>query len=228
MKLYFIRHGMTKGNTEQRYVGCTDEPVLETEAEHIKKIRIPGLEERTPDLLYVSPMLRCRQTAELLFPGVRQQAVPGFLECDFGLFEYKNYKELEGDPDYQRFIDTNGTSAFPGGEDRKAFLARCSAAFRELASAWSQPNSPDGGEDTQGHGPETAAFVVHGGTIMALLEVFAEPEKTFYEWHVGNGGWRSGDWDPLRERIVMTEASAGGTASDSLAGMMAAGGDHRK
>lgn len=42
-------------------------------------------------------------------------------ECDFGEFENKNYKELSGNQDYQRWIDSNGTLPFPGGESREAF-----------------------------------------------------------------------------------------------------------
>lgn len=32
-----------------------------------------------------------------------------------------------------------------------------------------------------------AALVVHGGTIMNIMEAYALPKKEFYEWHVGNG-----------------------------------------
>ena len=49
---------------------------------------------------------------------------------------------------------------------------------------------------------ESAAFVVHGGTIMAVLEQLAEEQKDFYHWQVENGGgyrtlvnedeWKSG------------------------------------
>ena len=49
---------------------------------------------------------------------------------------------------------------------------------------------------------ESAAFVVHGGTIMAVLEQLAEDQKDFYHWQVENGGgyrmlvnedeWKSG------------------------------------
>ena len=37
----------------------------------------------------------------------------------------------------------------------------------------------------------TAAFVVHGGTIMAILSAYAESGKGFYDWQVKNGsGYR--------------------------------------
>ena len=32
-----------------------------------------------------------------------------------------------------------------------------------------------------------AAMVVHGGTIMNIMEAYAHPRKEFYEWHVDNG-----------------------------------------
>ena len=34
---------------------------------------------------------------------------------------------------------------------------------------------------------ESAAFVVHGGTIMAVMEAFSEEKKSYYDWQVGNG-----------------------------------------
>ena len=48
----------------------------------------------------------------------------------------------------------------------------------------------------------SAAFVVHGGTIMAILERFSGGGESFYHWQVENGGgyrmtvdeeeWKSG------------------------------------
>ena len=36
-------------------------------------------------------------------------------------------------------------------------------------------------------GKKTAAFVVHGGTVMAVMERFAFPQNGFYVWQVKNG-----------------------------------------
>lgn len=170
-----IRHGETQGNRERRYVGSTDEGLLPQAREALEKGRqklwaeIGWREAGCP--LFVSPLLRCRQTAGLLFPGAGQQIVPGFRECDFGAFEYKNFAELDGDPDYQKFIDTFGESGFPGGETLQAFAARCAAAFRDIAGKCGQP----------------LVLVVHGGTIMAILDAFSEPHQDYYSWQVKNG-----------------------------------------
>ena len=69
MKLLLIRHGATPGNLEKRYVGRTDESLtqesLETLGKEAKKIReLAG----KPAAIITSPMKRCLETAEILFP----------------------------------------------------------------------------------------------------------------------------------------------------------------
>ena len=113
MRIYIIRHGKTKGNTEHRYVGqATDEPLLPGEINELKQ-------ELTIDsnaVLFISPMLRAKQTAEILFPGKEAVVVSDFIETNFGDFEYHNYEELNGNPDYQSWVDRGGIDAFPKGE----------------------------------------------------------------------------------------------------------------
>ena len=167
MKIYMIRHGKTKGNTEKRYVGSTDEWLLPEERERLQQLPVPEI-----DCLYVSPMKRCRETADILFPHMQQIVIEDFRECDFGMFEYKNYIELSGKEEYQRFIDTNGKSGFPGGESRQEFQDRCCEAFENMIKREQR---------------ERIGMVVHGGTIMALLDRYSNPHKDYYEWQIGNG-----------------------------------------
>ena len=153
MRILLLRHGETAGNLEKRLLG----PVA---------------------AVYASPMRRCLETAALVFPekdfsGVPVRLVPGLSECDFGRFEYKNYRELSGDADYQRFIDSGGTDGFPGGEAVAQFKRRCADAFRQEVRTLT--------ENTDG----TAVFVIHGGSIMAVLEAFGRPEREYYSWQPG-------------------------------------------
>lgn len=176
MKLLFIRHGQTKGNREGRYVGRTDEPLLEEARDELSEKSLILKAVFSPDVLYVSPMLRCRETAQILFPGKEQIEADAFRECSFGEFEYRNYGELNGNPDYQRFIDSGGTCGFPGGESMDEFRNRCVRKFCNLIDfEWGQ--NPD----------SSIAFVVHGGTIMAILDCFADPHKGYFEWRTENG-----------------------------------------
>lgn len=178
MKVYLIRHGATKGNSEHRYVGSTDEELdLTGRMELQEKLRV--FPKRNIDRLYVSPLKRCRQTAEILYPDREQIIVDDLRECSFGEFEYRNYQELNGNPDYQKFIDTKGACGFPGGETLADFQGRCVRAFRqvikEILRQTSQQIEP------------VIAFVIHGGTIMAILDKFSVPHKNYYEWQAGNG-----------------------------------------
>ena len=184
MKLLLIRHGATPGNLEKRYVGRTDESLtqesLETLGKEAKKIRkLAG----KPAAIITSPMKRCLETAETLFPEHDYPQVPrvrveDLSECDFGKFEYKNYLELSGDMEYQHFIYTMGAEGFPGGESTETFKARTVKAFREiLARFFRETEDPD----------KTLVFVVHGGTIMAVMEALAKERKSYYDWQVGNG-----------------------------------------
>jgi cobalt-precorrin-5B (C1)-methyltransferase len=100
--------------------------------------------------------------------------VPDLRECGFGAFEYKNYEELKHDARYQAWIDSGGTLAFPDGESREAFIHRCASAFQEVCVEALQQNV------------SSAAFVVHGGTIMAVLDQFSEPHRDYFDWQVKN------------------------------------------
>ena len=164
-----IRHSITEGNKLKRYIGVTDEPLC---MEGIKLI-----EGRTyPDAqaVYVSPMARCRETAMIIYPDKPHIVMEDFREIDFGRFENKNYKELSGDRDYQAWIDSNGTLPFPGGESQESFEVRCLDAFFKML------------QDARGEDYSHIAAVVHGGTIMVIMNHFLKPED-YYKYRVDNG-----------------------------------------
>ena len=202
MKILMIRHGATAGNLEKRYVGRTNEGLTEQ--------AIVGLQECAPKLrelaghaavIVTSPMKRCLETAEVLFPQKVYQNVPriqkeDLSECDFGKFEYKNYMELSGDAEYQHFIDTLGKEGFPEGETTEAFKTRTVKAFREVLKEIPAQILAQGDRDDR-----TLVFVVHGGTIMAVMEAFSEEKKGYYDWQVGNGEGVIGEID-LADGII--------------------------
>ncbi len=174
-----VRHGATRGNLERRYVGTTDEGLLAESAQALKKARFSQV-----DAVFYSPMRRCLETAEALFPEGTYTAVEEFRECDFGAFEYRKYEELKDTPEYRRFLETLGQSGFPEGESREEFQARCVRGFeRSLGEA-----AESFGEALRGpQEPVRVALVVHGGTIMAILDAFSQPHRDYYEWQTGNG-----------------------------------------
>lgn len=183
MEVYFIRHGATKGNTEHRYVGRTDEEILLSAREELRKT---GETLGLMNHVFVSPYVRCIQSAEALFEKSQEfqkqmEVIKDFREMDFGAFEYKNYQELNGNPDYQRYIDSGGTIAFPQGEEPKAFKERCIRAYVQCM------------EKAKKQGWNKVAFVVHGGTIMAILEKYGLPKAGYFDYQVKNGGGFAGE-----------------------------------
>lgn len=167
MEITMIRHFMTQGNVERRYIGTTDEPLLPGQS--------ASFDYPAARAVAVSPLRRCMETAEILYPDVGKYICGELKECDFGIFENKNYEELKDNPDYQRWLDSGGKIPFPGGEGMDAFCARCVKGFCNMVGQFIE------------EGYSAAAFVVHGGTIMAVLDRFAHHEEGFYHWQVKNG-----------------------------------------
>ena len=179
IKIWLIRHGMTEGNRHQRYIGVTDEPLCPEGIERLKNITYPK-----PQAIFVSPLRRCQETAEILFPEQKVRIIDQLAECDFGAFENKNYKELSDDPRYQAWIDSNGTLPFPGGESREEFKRRNVTGFQKAVNGCLR------------NGISLAALVVHGGTIMNVMEEYADEDRSFYDWHVQNGKGYEVEIDP--------------------------------
>ena len=142
MKVILIRHGATMGNQEKRYIGITDEALCDTGIEKLLKNVHKDIYPAA-DKIYVSPMKRCIQTAQIIYPG-REAVVVDDLKA--------------GDSYYQKWIDSNATLPFPEGEDIKAFRKRCTEAFIRIVK-----HAKDN---------ESVALVVHGGTIMSILSEF--------------------------------------------------------
>ncbi len=184
MTVYLIRHGKTQGNVEHRYIGRTDQPLCpQGRAELQSKI---GPEA---DRVLASPLLRCRETAAILYPGRDVEIVDDLRETDFGDFENRTYGELKDDPRYRAWLDSAGTAAPPGGESKAHQQARTVRAFRDVVAVC--------------RGDERVALVVHGGTIMCLLEAL-EPSRRFYDWQAPNGGGYACAWDGARLTVTAT------------------------
>ena len=172
---FFIRHGSTKSNKEHRYLGKTDESLSdEGRAELLRKKE----EKKYPELSFVfaSPMKRCLETVELLYPEAEAITVSEWEEMDFGEFEGKNYLDLKDDNCYQEWIDSNGALPFPNGESREEFIHRCIVGLWKIHKYLVHKEEQITGE---------IGIVVHGGTIMAILSSLCKGE--YFDYQVANG-----------------------------------------
>ena len=179
MDILLIRHGLTQGNLEKRYVSNTDEHLLNEEVLRLKAVAMK-LTDNSDYLslldglnhVYVSSRVRTQETAKLLFAGLSLRVVEELDECDFGEFEYMNYRELSGNRDYQLYIDSNGEASFPGGESKAAFTSRIMSALNRIVSNDSS---------------DIICIVAHGGTLRAILSELVVPHKDYFDWEIDNG-----------------------------------------
>lgn len=177
MKIVFIRHGKTEGNLNKCYIGSTNQPLCKTGIEELKRHKYPQC-----GLVFASPLIRCTQTAEIIYPKQKPIIVPDLREMDFGDFENKNYEQLKNNPDYLKWLNNGGNSAFPGGELPADFKTRCVKAFENTINILPETNL-------------TAAFVVHGGTIMAIMSNFCQNPADYYDYQTANGNGYVCNWE---------------------------------
>ena len=193
-RLYLFRHGYTRYNLEKRYQGRSDLPLTEEEKERIQPFRfqddilIPaesvtagpavsaGSEKTLSSVcdneqaVYVSPALRARQTARLLFPGAKQIIVEQFQEMDFGIFEGRSADEMKDDAQYRSWVNSMCEAPVPGGESRAQFTERVAERFEIIA------------REALENRHQRLIIVAHGGVQMAVMDHFGPNDRPYWAW----------------------------------------------
>lgn len=197
MEVILVRHATTQGNLEKRFVGRLDIPLC-AQGEELAKSSAACMP--TVEHLYISPMLRCRQTADYLWPHVEKTTVDDLRETDFGPFEGKNHEELKDDPWYQRWL----AGELSAGEPAQECAARGVRALEQVLA------------DAREHGYENIGVVTHGGLMMGMLTVCGQPARErYYDWYPMNcGGYRTGVTEnPLTLHVLGTVGREGGISA---------------
>ena len=170
MLIYLLRHGLTAYNAEKRYQGQRDIPLCPVGRAQLRQADL------RPETVYITPLCRTRQTAEVLFPGARLVEVKDLQEMCFGSFEGRNFIEMEKDPEYQAWVKANCESPCPDGERKTDFSDRICRTVAELI------------DKALAAGEERLVILAHGGTQMAAMERFAVPHRDYYAWCGPNAG----------------------------------------
>ncbi|BCJ96390.1 alpha-ribazole phosphatase [Anaerocolumna cellulosilytica] len=194
MKVVLIRHGLTKGNLERRYIGSTDESLCE---EGVNSLQSLVAQHIYPEVkqVFISPMKRCIETAGIIYPNQHPIIEEDFRECDFGLFEYKTYEQLKENIEYIQWLDSEGKGTIPQGEGQEAFKLRCHKGFYNIMENLTVSVDEK----------DTIGFILHGGTIMAIMEEYASPPESFYHWQCKNGEGYVCRWD-FAKKVLLLEA----------------------
>ena len=177
MSIWLLRHGRTEYNDLHRYQGKLDIPLSDAGAAELHAA------DFSPELVYVSHLLRARQTARILFPNASQKIVPDLAEMDFGDFDGRTADEMADDAAYRAWVDGGCTGRCPNGEDREEFCARICDAFVPIVSAAAE------------RGEERLVIVAHGGTQRAVMSCLSLPESDYFSILPPNGGGYVLDYD---------------------------------
>ncbi len=173
-KIHLIRHGLTEANLVGAYIGNrSDLPLCPEGLRELKQVK-DELDYPKISKLYSSPMLRCRQTAAVLFPDMDIQCVDALTEYDFGEFDGKTAAELEVHPAYADWTSGKITAP-PRGEQTSDFIKRLCMGLNSIVC------------DMMQSGVQESAVIMHGGAIMMLLAACAVPRRRSVEWTSESG-----------------------------------------
>ena len=169
-KIHFIRHGITQDNIEGVYCGITDTPLCDDGKEQLMKMKEEYTYPQT-QFIFTSPLTRCKETAEILYPDLKPIVIEDLTEYNFGEFEGKTAEELQKkQPNFEPWLKGVPGARPPFGESNEDFAKRVCNCFVKIV---------DGVIKT---GTEDLVIVTHGGVISTILSNFGLPEASVSDW----------------------------------------------
>ncbi len=159
MRLLLIRHAQSAGNAAGRIQGLDDQPLTEVGREQALDLAYRlGREQNLCDI-YASPLLRARQTAEIICRhlGLNLTCEDRLKEYDCGAITGMSFEEVCAH--YPEIVAGWQRNAWrvpvPGEEGVESFQERVMSAIQDIVA-----RHADG---------DAIAVVAHGGTLSAYL-----------------------------------------------------------
>lgn len=172
-KIYLIRHAKTSANLEGRYIGSTDVPLCRLGIDELTELT-QNYEYPNVGIVYSSPLKRCIQSANIVYPDFKPIEIDKISEYDFGEFENQPIGKLLNEASYQRWLDSEWKDA-KGIESMESFTSRIVDGLDEIIMDMMKKKISD------------AAVFTHGGVIMQLLSICGLPRRKALEWSTANG-----------------------------------------
>lgn len=172
MKIYFVRHGETVWNKEKKIQGQSDIPLNEYGRE-LGTITAEALKDIPFDIVYSSPLIRAKETAEILVKNRNLNIHEDLrlVEMSFGEGEGENLPEIHAHPEMKlhNFIHNPGEYIPPaGGETFEELYDRCKNFMEEVIIP--AENKYD-----------TMLIVGHGALIRGFIHnITKRPSKDFW------------------------------------------------
>lgn len=172
--IHLIRHGVTEPNILGNWAGSTDVPITLQAEKDIKELasKYPYPEV---SMIYRSPLVRCRQTMEAVYPGRDGIIIDDLKELDFGDYEgaygLDALEELGIAPISERRLDFQ----FPGGESFGVCLNRGISAIDQIV------------KKSEAAGCNEVSAITHSMWISILLKYCLYPKNPEQSLFCGNG-----------------------------------------
>ena len=166
MRNYHIslyRHGRTAANDNGQYIGTTDLPLSDLGRNELYDKKDTHVYPRV-ERVYTSPLQRCTESAEILFPDREIVVAEEFRELHFGKFEGKTAEELLQNEDYRTWLKGGMDAKPPEGESVSELCIRTYQGFYRILIEMMQ-------EEFQ-----HVAIVTHAGVISNALACFGLPK----------------------------------------------------
>ena len=159
--IYITRHGQTDWNVQKKVMGRCDEPLNENGINQATKTRDKLLNSDI-DLIICSPLVRARQTAEIInkdrnIPIIFDERI---IERDFGEFEGKQTKDF----DFHGYWNYYKNEQYQSAENIQVFFKRIYDFLEDITKEYEDKN---------------ILLVTHGGVSI--------PVQCFFNKNIPNG-----------------------------------------
>lgn len=163
MKIYFVRHGETIDNVEQRYSSSGGSPLTE---EGIKQVEllVDSFPIENITRIYTSPLDRCISMADKLGQksGIEPITDERISEFKFGIFDKLTWKQAKSNypVEFNQFCESPGNYKIPEGESQIEFNERVSRFLKDIMK-----NESD------------TAIITHAGVLRSALSEILDLEE---------------------------------------------------
>lgn len=167
MNIYLIRHAQTTMNAMGKvFSGSTDVSLSPSGIEYTTAIAGNPLLQ-TIEKVYITPLIRTKQTADILFPSqIPQIIIPEFAEVDFGDYEGKiRTATNQNDPVFYKWVNNPESLTFPNGENLLIHTKNAYDALKEILK-----------NDTS----KNIAIISHATTIRLLLSYILTGKISYF------------------------------------------------
>ena len=191
-RVIYVRHGKADFPYDRLYCDDREDPALAeegvTQAEGAARL----LQEEDVDVIYASPMLRTRKTAEAIIKttGVPLHTHPGLKERPFGIWDGLFFDDIARDyPDEFKAWKQDPVHFVPdGGETIRDHMVRVTSAVAEIVER---------------HPGEMVVIVAHVGPIrMCVTDALQMPLEAYRRLTIDYGSLTRVDYGKRQHNLI--------------------------